>query len=250
MNTAEAAPSSNPYPLRRLWGTPVAFGFFFLVLAVLSMVGLTLPASLLLIGLLLPLAAYSVTLAASLPLLWGDHTSPWRSALSLRRPPKRRHYLQGVATGAFLFLALQLVANLLKALGVDMASSRTSEHLAASSGPVRWVVLLLLTPLVVPLFEEVFFRGFLYNSLRHSSLGRRWGHWAGLIFSTLCFSFMHFQGASSFMDFFVIAWTGVVGATHCYLLRRSESIAVPFLSHAVYNGVTVAFSVLAAAGAP
>lgn len=90
-----------------------------------------------------------------------------------------------------------------------------------------WPVLIpVLAVLVVPLFEEVIFRGFLLELLVD-----KWGRFAGVVLSSWLFAILH--GIVPFLPIFVLA---LALAT---IKLRTRSLLAVWLIHAVHNGVQV-----------
>lgn len=85
---------------------------------------------------------------------------------------------------------------------------------------VAWLLVLLCV--VVPVGEEVFFRGFLYTTLR------RWGWVRAVVFSSALFAAVHLQ----VVHFLPILWLGVVLAL---LYERTGSLVASIAVHSVNN---------------
>jgi len=87
-----------------------------------------------------------------------------------------------------------------------------------------------LPPLIIvgvfigPLFEELLFRGFLYNGLRN-----RYSTFPALLATTLLFGLLHFSGTGIPL----IQLAG--GAIFCIAFERSSSLAAPIIIHFLGN---------------
>jgi membrane protease YdiL (CAAX protease family) len=148
---------------------------------------------------------------------------PWWSAL-------------GVLVGAVtipLSAAAERVAILVIGLFVGtaraeaMAASESATDILASvlrtprtTLEVAWLLVLLCV--LVPIGEEVFFRGFVYNTLR------RWGWVGAVIFSSVLFAAVHVQ----VVHFLPILLLGVVLAV---LYQRTGSLVASIAVHGVNN---------------
>lgn len=126
-----------------------------------------------------------------------------------------------IIAGVALSLAIQLGSSFLpipKSLPIDEFFKTT--HAA-------WV-LAIFGVLVAPLFEELFFRGFLYPALL-----RRIGFFAALVLNSLLFAFTHEgQLAHAWAPLLVLFIVGIV----LTLVREGTgSVARSFLVHAGYN---------------
>ena len=95
-------------------------------------------------------------------------------------------------------------------------------------------VMLIVAGLIVPLAEELYFRGVLYQALRN-----QFGVWAGVIASSLVFGFLH-------GDVSIAGATFVMGLVLAFFFERSGSIWPSVLIHALNNSLklTVIFIML------
>lgn len=120
--------------------------------------------------------------------------------------------------------------------GHEQAALRaTAEHLQdpllpiistlVGTAPVVWVFFLLCV--VVPIGEEVFFRGFVYGGLRG-----RWGAAAALVVSSLFFSVVHLQLVHGFPIF-------LLGVIFALVYERTGSLVPAIVAHAVNNLIAV-----------
>lgn len=78
-----------------------------------------------------------------------------------------------------------------------------------------------------PLFEEIFFRGFVHRGLRNS-----WGWWPAALTSAAVFSLAHFQ-ITVFVPIFVL------GVGLAWVYERTGSLWTSIAMHAVFNGLSV-----------
>lgn len=93
---------------------------------------------------------------------------------------------------------------------------------AANGGGWELAGLLVFGAVLVPLGEELLFRGLIYGALR------RYGILLGLVVSSVLFGLAH--GVSA-----VLVAAVVLGVVNVWLYERSRSIWVPVLGHAVFN---------------
>lgn len=189
-------------------------------------------------------AALALTVVAELlvvaaALAWGGQWKHAREVLGLKNFSWKTT-LAGAGVGLFFIVGLQLLGMLLTALGSGVESSDTSVSIAAVAGVERYLVLLLLVPLVVPLVEELFFRGYVLGFLlKGHGVGDRplstpLGKWA-LVFTSLVFAAAHFQGAGSLSDLFVVAWIFLFAVVIGVVRVRTASLYPCYAAHLVYN---------------
>jgi len=118
------------------------------------------------------------------------------------------------------------------ALGHEVPTHPVIEEIGSATGSTV-VMLVLVAAVVAPIAEEVFFRGFLYATIRD-----RWGMLPGMVTSALLFAVVH-KGLPN------QAVTFVMGLLLAAYYERAGSLVVPVVAHALFNGVQLAF-VLAA----
>ena len=126
-----------------------------------------------------------------------------------------------------LVLVSWLNHELLAALGKEQPPQlwieRFLESPAAQGSPATWLAIVL----VLPLGEELWFRGGLYGALR-----RVVSVPLAIVVSAAAFGFFH--------DATYMLPTAALGAALALLYERSGSLAAPLAFHALHNGVTLA----------
>lgn len=141
-----------------------------------------------------------------------------------RLPPDPRGMLRRVGMGLLLVLAVQVAW-----MQVDIplrAEWRVLEHLtyAVVGGgqfwPRFWLVLAI--GLVIPIAEEVLFRGLLFGLIR-----RRWGFWAGAVSTALLFGLAH--GIAHALP------TALVGLFLAWQVERDKSLLGAGTLHVLNN---------------
>jgi membrane protease YdiL (CAAX protease family) len=125
------------------------------------------------------------------------------------------------------FLALSVLVNY--ALDIPVESDVMTDAYITSVWPsLFWIA----TIIFAPLFEEVFFRGFLFEGFRYSKLGA-----AGAIFVTsLVWAGFHMQ-----YGLFQIASIFVLGIVLGVVRYRTGSLWPPIIMHALNNFLAVLF---------
>lgn len=87
--------------------------------------------------------------------------------------------------------------------------------------------------IISPIYEEIFYRGFLYKWMK-----LRWGVRSGILFSSLIFTIVHIPTYNTlpvnFISGLVFAWT----------YEKSGSIIPAMIIHSVLNGIAVILTVL------
>ncbi len=99
--------------------------------------------------------------------------------------------------------------------------------------PSGVVLLVLLAVVAAPLFEELFFRGFVFRGLANS-----WGWPAGAAMTAIVFGAAHLQ-LSVFLPLFAL------GFALAWVYQRTGSIWTSIALHAIFNGISVTVWALA-----
>jgi len=158
----------------------------------------------------------------------------------------------GAGFGALLFIGLQTLSIGLSQLGLSkVESSDTSTSLSSLTGIEQFIILLIVVPFIVPVIEELFFRGYIFGFLRNSERFRseKVAFWTALLVSSFIFAVMHAQGFSTFSDFFIIGWIFIVALVNAKLLEKTQSIYTAMASHVTYNFITAILGFIASSAA-
>lgn len=172
--------------------------------------------------------------------------SRWREFLQVKGF-NLKHLGVGVLAGAGMWLALQLANYGLVTMGVKMSSSTTAASLSGLTGGWRVFLWYVATPFIIPLLEEMFYRGMILSSFQTGIKNPRVARILGVLFATVWFGLAHAQGFSSVSDWFIVIWTGLVGLVNSLLVLKQKHIWGAYGLHATYNGATVLVTTLLAA---
>lgn len=165
-------------------------------------------------------------------------------SLGLRRHHGPSPVLLGLCAWlAFLpcFVGIGLLNQALQsALGHDVEIQRYLQLFLADEGarhsPLVWTLMVV----VLPLYEELLFRGALYGGLR-----RMFHPTLAVVIAGLLFGVAHGEPSVALLP------VSALGMMLCVLYERTGSLATPVMFHAAQNGFALAAMALApAAGAP
>jgi len=93
--------------------------------------------------------------------------------------------------------------------------------------PGVFLLTALKSALLVPVLEEIFFRGYLLGALE------RFGKWRAALVSALCFAAVHMGGKGGWE--YVCLMYAAMGLLLAALKLRTDSLLAPMLVHAGYN---------------
>jgi membrane protease YdiL (CAAX protease family) len=134
-----------------------------------------------------------------------------------------------VAASVGIFIVMRIVVTIIALLLAQLGITSMQAQAIAPAG-FTWVSAILTTLLagiVIPFFEEIFFRGVVYRWLRD-----KWGVAVGIIVSGLVFGIVHLEPATVvpvIVMGFVLAWT----------YEKSGSLWPPILIHMLNNLLAV-----------
>lgn len=87
--------------------------------------------------------------------------------------------------------------------------------------------MLISTVIIGPVFEEIFYRGLLYNKLKEIS-----NVFIAVFISSMFFAFLHIPGYGFNIKMFSLVLDGIL-LTYCY--EKTDNIYVPILIHSINN---------------
>lgn len=163
---------------------------------------------------------------------WPDYTY-----FGLRWSDFKRYFSQGVIWGVLVKVvptALAIMVVLIAAQFIPIEGDMGNNPLPNLARlDAVWILLAIDIAFVVPVFEEVIFRGLLYGLMR-----KRYGVKRAIIFSSLVFGLMHGLG-------FVIVFAVLAGIGFALLYERTGSLAPCIIAHVVGNLASVLISAAA-----
>lgn len=149
------------------------------------------------------------------------------AALGFRRL-RWRDVMVGSLGGVFLFIMAQGIGWSMAKIGLFAPTSPRFSGLLTKWNPGICILLILALGLLGPLWEEMFFRGFLYNALL-----QRWGHGIAVLTSAFIFTMAHGEYSPATLIIMVMG----VFLTEIY--RFTESLPVVILTHGMHNLLTL-----------
>ncbi|MBJ7449731.1 MAG: CPBP family intramembrane metalloprotease [Parachlamydiales bacterium] len=102
--------------------------------------------------------------------------------------------------------------------------------------PVLYAILAVCLVTVVPMLEEMLFRGFVQNWLTE-----KMGWTAGWILTSLCFALFHFSFIQSYGNIEIIGSLFVLALFLGYIYKKTQCLWTNVALHGFYNGMTILF---------
>lgn len=129
----------------------------------------------------------------------------------------------------FISIALVVVMDVLS-IGTNNAKT---DSLKSDLTPFTFLIGFLSAAVVSPIYEEIFYRGFLYTWFR------RWGLRTAMIFSSFIFMIVHIPTYNTLPVNFAS------GLVFCWVYEKTGSIIPAIIIHGIVNGIGISLSVLA-----
>lgn len=147
--------------------------------------------------------------------------------------PFPKHYLKSIIIWTLLNIVLGIiVVALMSLIGVGVENEKTQ----SLREEVTWFTFsigFISAAIISPIYEEIFYRGFLYKWFRS-----KWGVAAGMFFSSLVFTLVHIPTYNTlpinFISGLIFAWT----------YEKTGSIIPAIIIHGTFNGLGVILTVI------
>lgn len=123
------------------------------------------------------------------------------------------------------FVSFIYVLALRSVFGIEAPSSKIDE--LVRSGNVSGNILIVVTAVVAPFCEEIYFRGFLYSAFK-----KNFGVTIGIFLSSFLFAAAHLE-PYSFIPIMVIGWI------LAYIFEKTKSIFTVIFLHSAYNLILI-----------
>jgi len=105
-----------------------------------------------------------------------------------------------------------------------------------SETPLQWWLVILSVTTLIPIIEEILFRGFLQSYFR-----RRLGVWCSIGLSSLCFSLFHYSASQSWGNSVILSSLFILGLFLGYLYERQRSLWAPIGLHMTFNAISLVY---------
>lgn len=144
-----------------------------------------------------------------------------------------KNYWKSIFFWTFILIVIScLILILMDLLHIGVENTKT-ESLQRNKTWFTFSIAFISAAIISPIYEEIFYRGFLYKWIK-----LRWGVRNGLLLSSIVFTIVHIPTYNTlpvnFISGVVFAWT----------YEKSGSIIPGIIIHSVLNGIAVILTVL------
>jgi uncharacterized protein len=137
-----------------------------------------------------------------------------------------------------IWMVVLIAASLLILTLMDLfqigVENRKTESLKGNMTWLTFSIGFISAAIISPIYEEIFYRGFLYKWVR-----MKWGVSTGIIFSSLIFTIVHIPTYNTlpvnFISGMIFAWT----------YEKSGSILPGIIIHGTFNGIAIILTAVA-----
>jgi len=134
-------------------------------------------------------------------------------------------------TIAHIFIGIFYII-ILEMVGFESANSKT-ESIQENQTLFAFTIAFISAAVLSPIYEELFYRGFIYTWLRE-----RLGIWSSMVISSLIFTVVHIPTYNTLLLNFLV---GIICA---WVYEKTESVVSSIIVHAVFNAIAVILTVL------
>lgn len=110
-----------------------------------------------------------------------------------------------------------------------------------TSQPLLYILMVICVIFIVPMIEELLFRGFLQSWIR-----RYVGRIGGILLTALIFALVHYSSTQGAVNFELICSLFVLSCFLGFVYEREKTLWAPIGLHAIFNGITVLFITITA----
>ena len=155
----------------------------------------------------------------------------WKEVGLIRFP--NAYWSQIVGWTIVLMIASIILVLLMSFIGVGIDNSKT-ESVQNHLSPLTFLIAFVSACIISPVYEEIFYRGFLYRWLRS-----HYGLWVGMLGSSFIFMVVHIPTYNvlpvSFMSGLLFSWT----------YEKTGSVIPAMIIHGTFNAIALFLTVFA-----
>ncbi|UZW67803.1 CPBP family intramembrane metalloprotease [Priestia flexa] len=169
------------------------------------------------------------TLGVYVVALKPNHLS-WKEVVLKAFPP--RAWISIVWLTLLLIIISIMVVLAMELLGIGTSNKKT-ESLQSRLTVMNFMIGFISASIVSPVYEEIFYRGFLYRWFR------RWGVLPATLISSVLFTLAHLPTYNTLLVNFIS------GGILCWVYEKTGSVVPGMIIHGVFNGIAITLAALA-----
>lgn len=142
-------------------------------------------------------------------------------------------YWKSIITWTVFLIGTSLIIVILMELLGGTSENTKTQSLQSNMGILSFLIAFVSAAIISPIYEEIFYRGFLYRWFRV-----KWGVPAGILLSSSVFMLVHIPSYNTLPVNFL---TGVIFS---WTYEKTGSIYPGMIIHGVFNGIAVVLTAL------
>ena len=142
-------------------------------------------------------------------------------------------YWKSIITWTVFLIGTSLIIVILMELLGGTSENTKTQSLQSNMGILSFLIAFVSAAIISPIYEEIFYRGFLYRWFRV-----KWGVPAGILLSSTVFMLVHIPSYNTLPVNFL---TGVIFS---WTYEKTGSIYPGMIIHGVFNGIAVVLTAL------
>lgn len=132
-----------------------------------------------------------------------------------------------------LIIASIILVTLMSFVGVGVENSKT-ESVQSHLSPLTFIIAFISASIISPIYEEIFYRGFLYHWFRS-----RYGLLSGMMISSFIFMLVHIP------NYNVLPVTFISGLLFSWTYERTGSVIPGIIIHGTFNAIAIILTAFA-----
>jgi uncharacterized protein len=158
------------------------------------------------------------------------------ASIGLHAPRPLRLIGYGIAAGVLLLIANAAIGSLFASFGVRQ--NQADQYPLFAGDFLGQALFMLGAAVIVPIGEEILFRGYIFHTLRRIGAGMNWGLPLAFVLSALLFGLAHALAATEGVVALIVP-TFVMGLGLAWVVHRTGSVLPSIIAHAMNNGVAL-----------
>jgi membrane protease YdiL (CAAX protease family) len=158
------------------------------------------------------------------------------ASIGLQAPRPLRLTLIGLGLGVLLLVGNAVIGALFASAGIRQ--NQADQYPLFAGDYLGQALFMLGAAVIVPIGEEVLFRGYVFHTLRRMFADARWGLVGAYLLSSAVFGVAHSLAATEGVVALIIP-TMLLGLALAWVVNRTGSLIPAIIAHAMNNGVAL-----------